>query len=154
MNKQHGFTLLETLIYLAMLGLIFVGLFSAAFGILEGAGRLSAKRLVQEEGDFLLAKAEYALNGALAANIPNSQTFESVKSGGNDIMLFLDQDLFLNGIALNSIYVDVLPSPNCSNEVFARDGSGAVIVCFKLQALTLSGQSFSQEFRLTNRLKQ
>jgi len=70
MKNPGGFTLIEVLIYLALFAVIIGGAFSAAYGIVESSGRNQTKAMLQEEGDFLIAKINWALSGARAVSSP------------------------------------------------------------------------------------
>ena len=82
---MKGFTLIETIIYIALLGLIMGGTLLAVYQILEGGASLSGKAVVQGEGNFLLRKLDWALSGD--SSIPTvggsgcSQTLSITKTG-------------------------------------------------------------------------
>ena len=61
---SKGFTLIETIIYIALLGLLLGGGVAVAYQLLQGAGAVDSKNTVQEEGNFVLAKMRYALGSA------------------------------------------------------------------------------------------
>jgi Type II secretory pathway, pseudopilin PulG len=58
MKKQNGFALVEIMIYLALFGLLFSGLFCAAVIIAQNIGRNDGQIMLAQEGAFLLAKIE------------------------------------------------------------------------------------------------
>lgn len=64
MKMKRGFTLIETIIYIALLAFIMGGALSATYNIIENAGRLDANVTIQEEGNFVLRKINWALSGA------------------------------------------------------------------------------------------
>lgn len=61
---NRGFTLIETIIYIALLGLLMGGGVVVAYQLLQGTGTVDTKNTVQEEGNFVLAKMRYALGSA------------------------------------------------------------------------------------------
>ena len=63
-HVTRGFTLLETLIYIALLAVIMGGTLAAVYNVLQGAGRVSAHNTTQEEGNFVLRKIDWALSSA------------------------------------------------------------------------------------------
>jgi len=100
MKEQNGFTLVEIMIYLALFGLLFSGLFCTAMIIAQNVGRNDARIMLAQEGAFLLAKIEMekdvslikAENGILKINdmaLNNSQTSAAnleFKNLGNGLM--------------------------------------------------------------------
>jgi prepilin-type N-terminal cleavage/methylation domain-containing protein len=68
-KKQSGFTLIETVVYLALFGIMFSGAITAAYGILESGGRNNTRAMLQEEGEFMLAKINWAVSNASFAEV-------------------------------------------------------------------------------------
>ncbi|HEY9585494.1 MAG TPA: prepilin-type N-terminal cleavage/methylation domain-containing protein [Candidatus Paceibacterota bacterium] len=69
-RKKSGFTLIETLIYIALYSIIVGGAVVAVYAIFESAGRNQAKAMLQEEGMFLVGKLNWTLSGVQTVNIP------------------------------------------------------------------------------------
>lgn len=67
---SRGFTLIESVIYIALFGLLIVGSVQAAYQILKGSSITSANTVVQDEGNFVLQKINWALYSAQSANTP------------------------------------------------------------------------------------
>ena len=65
-----GFTMIELLVYLGLFGLLFGGAVAAAYNVVETTGRNQTKVMVQEEGNFLLAKLSWVLSGAQSISSP------------------------------------------------------------------------------------
>lgn len=100
MRERNGFALMEIMIYLALFGLLFSGLFCTAMIIAQNVGRNDARIMLAQEGAFLLAKIEMekdvslikAENGILKINnmaLNNSQTAAAnleFKNLGNGLM--------------------------------------------------------------------
>ncbi len=80
MKNNHGFTLIEVLIYLALFAILLVGILAAAYSVIESSGRNQAKIVVISEGNFLVGKINWALSGAQAVNLPFVGTSGSVLS--------------------------------------------------------------------------
>lgn len=70
MIKNKGFTLIETIIYIALFTILIVGGFTTAYQLIQGSDTLSVKTVTQEEGNFLLRKMDWALTGLDSANPP------------------------------------------------------------------------------------
>lgn len=73
-RSSGGFTLIEVLVYLALFALLFGGAVAAAFNVVELSGRNQTKAMLQEEGNFLLAKINWALSGAQSVSQPALNT--------------------------------------------------------------------------------
>lgn len=69
---MRGFTLIETIVYLALFSILMGGAVVAAFNIFEGAGRQATRTMLEEEGNFLIAKINWAVSGAQSVNEPGS----------------------------------------------------------------------------------
>lgn len=67
--SNRGFTLLETLIYIALFGLLMSGAIVGVYNLLEGGARTTDAAAIQEEGTFLSRKISWALSGASAVAI-------------------------------------------------------------------------------------
>ena len=64
MNKiNSGFTIIEVIIYIALFSLLMGSAFVTAYQLIDGSGKLSAKNTVQEEGNFVMRKFNWALTG-------------------------------------------------------------------------------------------
>ena len=60
---QRGFTLIETLVYLALFSIVIGGLFLSAYAFFGSVGRNQTQALLQQEQDFLISKIDWALSG-------------------------------------------------------------------------------------------
>src|SRR3989344_6895521 len=91
MNK--GFTLIESIIYIALFSLLMRTAFVTAFQLIDGSGKLGVKNTVQEEGNFVMRKINWALTGVETITTPasgNSFTLVVEKYNGDDIEIKLD----------------------------------------------------------------
>jgi prepilin-type N-terminal cleavage/methylation domain-containing protein len=69
-KTDRGFTLIETLVYLALFAIIIGGIMSAAYALFESSDRNQTKAMMQEEKDFMIAKIDMALTGAKTISAP------------------------------------------------------------------------------------
>jgi prepilin-type N-terminal cleavage/methylation domain-containing protein len=67
--KNKGFTLMETMIYIALFGIIMTGAVVGTYNLIEGGNHNINSTRIQEEGTFLNRKINWALSGATAATI-------------------------------------------------------------------------------------
>ena len=72
---QKGFTLIETLIYIALFGIILTGVITASYPLITGAERLSQRVTAESEAAFVLHK----IGGSLAS------VSSVLVSGGNTL---------------------------------------------------------------------
>ena len=82
MNK--GFTLIEAIIYIALFSLLIGTTFITAFQLIDGSDKLNAKNTIQEEGNFVIRKFNWAFTGI--SNCTNTtNTLHINKYNGNQI---------------------------------------------------------------------
>lgn len=72
MNNK-GFTLIEVLVYLALLSIIITGCLSTAYFVLETSQKIDKAITQNEEKNFLLSILSWAMDGAVAINSPTAQ---------------------------------------------------------------------------------
>jgi hypothetical protein len=68
---MKGFTLIETLIYISLFGLLLGGAVVSTYQMLDGGERMRQSVAVQQEGDFLLRKLNWEVGQADSARIEN-----------------------------------------------------------------------------------
>lgn len=66
-TKSRGFTLIETIIYVALFGIMFTGIFVSVYPLFTNAERLSRNIATQSESVFILAKINYAIKDTLTS---------------------------------------------------------------------------------------
>ncbi len=64
MTRQKGFTLIETIIYIGLFGVIIGGGLVAAYQIIQATDGAQNHVILQEEANFLLRKIDWAITGA------------------------------------------------------------------------------------------
>lgn len=70
--SQNGFTLIETLIYVAFFAMLVGTLLSITYQTISSTDQINKKIAIQQEGNFLLKKIDWSLTGVdLAANAGN-----------------------------------------------------------------------------------
>ena len=88
---HKGFTLIETIIYLALFAVLMTGALVAAYNLKEGGERMQTRAMLQEEGTFLLGKIEWSMLGASSIDEPGANaagtTLCVTKSDGTTVIL-------------------------------------------------------------------
>ncbi len=89
-NKKidAGFTLIETVIYIALLGMIIGSGVVAAYHMIEENNRLRGQIIIAEEGNFLLRKIDSVFTGAGIIYLPTAGATGQVLRLGNNGTLF------------------------------------------------------------------
>lgn len=76
-KNNRGFTLIETIVYIALFGILLAGVFTAAFNIIESGGRNQNKLILKEDGDFILSKINWAISRTGEAIIDENGNLET-----------------------------------------------------------------------------
>ena len=122
-KTRTGFTLIETLIYIALFSIIMVSGFVTAYQLIQGTDSLNSKTVTEEEVNFVLRKIDWALTGISSITRPSAgilqytDTLTTIKYGGNQIDICLD-----------------------ANKVKIREGGGAS-VCSSSEFLPLTSDN-------------
>src|SRR3989338_8659804 len=82
-TSPAGFTLIEVVVYLGLFSIIIGGGVASAYAVIESSARNETKAMMQEEGDFLIGKINWALSGASAVNSPPSDGTPGTKLNTN-----------------------------------------------------------------------
>jgi hypothetical protein len=156
-NNQAGVTLIEVLIYITLFTLLIGTLLGTAYQTLASAGQISKNIALAQEGDFILRKIAWALDGASAVTLgPKPSDILITRFSGPSALSFSRNGNFIylnsgaGAVALNSQNIIA------SNLVFTKTqvaGETAEIrASFNLA--NVSGPSASQIFTLIKSLKQ
>lgn len=78
MMPERGFTLLETIIYIAMVGLLIGGGVAAGLYIIDTSEKNRTDVNIQTEGLFLIGKIDWAITGATAVTEPAAGATDNV----------------------------------------------------------------------------
>lgn len=104
---KKGFTLIETIIYIALLAFLMGAGISTAFFVIDSSQKNKSDVNEQAEGNFILRKLDWALTGA--TDVSASGTTLTVTKTGGPYVFTYDGTKFLRlgGINLNSSLVTV-----------------------------------------------
>lgn len=148
-----GFTLIETLVYLALLSLVFTGLFAAGFAIVESLDAMKTRAIVQEEGNFIMAKLNWAVTNAKSADVIASPLALKLNNPPSPVISYDSAQGYLeyDGEPLNSLPVYV------ENVTFSATSTDPMVIPVKTQftlwAKTPTGKDYRQDFEVTNYLR-
>ncbi len=78
---MRGFTLIETIIYIGLFGLMFTGIFTSMYPILTNAERMSKNIVTEGETAYILGKIRYALAKGMTSDA------RSITTTGNTIVV-------------------------------------------------------------------
>ncbi len=163
-----GFTLIEVLVYLALFSIVMSGVIASAYQVFESAGRDRTRSLMQEEGDFVSAKIDWALSGAQIVSAPaappsggactESNTLSVTKWDATSIVINLSgSDIVIarNGgqeRALNAsdVAVSALLFKHCYKGGVMPE---SVVASYTVSARTPSGVLMSRDFTMSSYLK-
>ncbi len=154
-NSTAGFTLIETLIYVAFFTMLIGTLLSITYQTIASTDQVNRKITIQQEGNFLLKKIDWALTGLdLAANggnpiaLPSSGTgniLQAYKYGFAQSPISFSQ----NGSSLEMSVQGGLP--------VKLNSSNVIVSNFLVNHYTVSGKEFvevdfilnGEQFKLT-----
>lgn len=105
-QTQRGVTLIELVVYIALFSLIIGGAVVAAYQIFESSGRSQTHAMVQEEGDFLLAKISWALSGIQTITAPALPSTGQACSTSNTLAI-TKWDTSIGAIVINTSGSDI-----------------------------------------------
>lgn len=164
-NTQRGVTLIETMVYIALFSIIIGGSVVAAYQILESSGRSQTHALLQEEGDFLIGKINWALSGVqpgtpTGQNCTESNTLSVSKWDASIGVIVINESsgnmhISYTGhpaVVLNNsnTKVSALSFTHCYLSTTNPESMG---VHFTLSANTPNGVNMSQDFFATSTLR-
>ena len=110
--RKRGFTLIETLVYIALFTLMIGGLVVSVYFFFENSDRNQTKAMMQEEENFLIGKINWALSGAKTVSAPaagsSGSTLTSANYDGTTRTIALSgATITLNGTTLNNSNVTI-----------------------------------------------
>lgn len=156
-RRSMGFTLIETLVYLALFSLIIGGFIVVSYMLFEASGRNQTRAMLQQEKNFLVGKIDWILDGAQTIHLPEGSapdtTLFLTKYGGSSYRISLEgREMAFDGRALSTADVTV------SNLVFIRrieSGTGleSIEAGFTITARTPAGAVITETASTTRYLR-
>lgn len=106
----RGFSLIETIVYIALLAIVMAGAILTSYEILQSSYLVAGRNATQEEGHFVLRKIEHALSGAADLSASGSSLTIDPYAGSNITLelsggaVVLDSTpLTTNNVTVNSL---------------------------------------------------
>jgi prepilin-type N-terminal cleavage/methylation domain-containing protein len=85
---NQGFTLIETIIYIALFSIVITGGMVATYQIMQGTDAAANKIIIQEEANFLLRKIDWAMTGANTISTTSSPPSLTITKTGPTVLKF------------------------------------------------------------------
>ncbi len=157
-QNQKGFTLIETILYLALYGIIIGGILISVYLILESSRENDMKAMVEQEGAYILSKVDWALAGATSASVePSGQKLsvlrENISENENPLLFDASSDSIY--ISRGSRTAQALNNTNTASSdavfIHALDSGNGILpesisFSFTLTARSSRGSPYSQNF--------
>ncbi len=153
--KKKGFTLIETLIYLALFSVIMAGILTSVYSVSQTSSRNQTKAMILEEGTFLSAKIDWVFSNTSEVIWPvsASSSLSVITFDGTEIIIDLNNNNLR--IARGTTTPEILNNTNVwiSNLSFVHSVESGVGInpesleaSFTANARTPDGISLSQDF--------
>jgi len=162
-TNPRGFTLIEALVYLGLFALLIGGTFTGAFNVIESSGRNQAHAMMQEEGNFIVGKINWALSGASTISQPattGSKLTVSKYDGSSVTIDINNTDVEIQDVVNTTPTVVNSTNVQVSNLVFTHTeatGDGIdpekVVATFTLSTHAPNGMVITQDFSTTAYLR-
>lgn len=146
---KSGFTLIETLLYLALFSIIIGGVLVSAYQIIQASTASQENALIQEEGHFLVAKFNWAMTGATAINEPTPPPPPGTNSG---LILQVDKPGFPSFITFTTNGADLLIDKGSGPLPLNSDSVRVENLIFTTTTAVNKPTALQANFRVTSKL--
>ena len=141
-NSRGGFTLLETVIYIALLAIMIGGGMVGIFNILGGSGRTRQAMYREQEAYFITRKIDAVLSEAESLILPSPDVL-TVDTGSEIITVNIsDEQIFLKRGGTDAVPLNDTLVPATSLNFDKNDASSTVITTFTLDEHLYSISNF------------
>ena len=94
MKRTNGFTLIETLVVIFLMGIILVGGGGLFFNIMKGASKVEVGKEIKQNGDYAMAIMERMIKNSRGVTVcPSSNDSLTIKNIDNGLTTFFLEDL-------------------------------------------------------------
>lgn len=151
-TTDRGFTLIETLVYLALFTLMIGGLVISAYALFESNDRNQTKAMLQEEANFVMAKIVRTLDNAASASVSGGSMLTVTKYDLTTVVVSTtSSNVFIGGSRLNNENVTI------DDLLFVRSGGGSapesVEISITASARTPKGMIVTQSASTTRYIR-
>lgn len=146
-KKQKGFTLVETLMYIALFSVVITGIVMSSYPLITGTERLSQRVTAESEAMFVLHKIGSALSSASSLSVSGGNTLTVTPLSGSPYSFSLNGAFVeKNGIPLS---VSRVTFSNFSVSAISDPPAGAGNVPHTVTvSFDADEQSFSQTYHV------
>ncbi len=146
LSRVEGFTLIETIIYLALFTIIIGGGMVATYQVIQSTAASTNHVAMEEEANFLLRKISWAMVGGRTLSIAGGGTLLTITTYDGTSLAFsydtIGQTIKLNSTVLNSSSVKVTALS------FTAAGTNGVTTAFTLTTVQ-NGKPVTEDFSAT-----
>ena len=107
-NNKSGFTLLETVLYIALLAILIGGGMIAVYNILEGAGRTRQAMYREQEAYFITRKIDAVISEATNISLSSPDTLVAQTDNGPVTVGIFGEQIYLTRGGTQNFLNDVL----------------------------------------------
>lgn len=162
--SKLGVSMIEVVVYLGLFSILLSGAVVAAHAMFQSSGRNIAKAMVEEEGNFLVGKIQWALSGVSIVNTPLvgevSSNLTVTKYDNSLVTLSLPP----GGVMMIQVGATTSPLNNANTSItaltFTHIGASSdgitpegVIAEFSISATTPNGAIVTRDFSTTKYLR-
>ena len=148
-HQSTGFTLIEVILYVALLGMLLTGAIMAAFVLADASADNLRKIEIQEEGAYLIQKISWAVTNASSVSVTNGGSMLTVvkKSGpdfstdDNPIRIYEEENALLmrrSGAEPAPLNMSALAVSDFEAELQGTGESQILFVTFSLEGTEFS----------------
>ncbi len=130
--NQKGFTLIETIIYIALFAIIIGGGMVAAYQIIESTNASYNHIVLQEEANFLLHKINWVLTGATAVNV-------LPQNPGTTLQVTKKSTTYTFTVCNNNLTIQTGASKTCQDSPVILNSSSVKVLLASFQKISGTG---------------
>lgn len=135
-KKNKGFSLIESIIYIALFSIVVGGGMVGVYRVVQSSKSIFEKTIIEQEGNFLLRKINWALNDLQSVNLLQPNQMQIVKASGTSTFSLNGDNLELNGLPLNS------ENARISNLLFNKPSASMIKASFNINGHFFSTSKF------------
>jgi type II secretory pathway pseudopilin PulG len=112
---MRGFTLIESIIYLALLSFIMTSVLLTVFMLMQSGAKLDTKTATQDEGNFVMRKLDWVFGSVSSIGTPPAGYLDCVSvAPGATCLSFTQYDVTTVQVRLNSGKIEMKENNNAN----------------------------------------